>query len=313
MASQSWAEGEDTTGIAQLSRVDLNLLVHLQVLLEERSVTRAATRVGLTQSAMSHSLNRCRRLIGDDLLTRVGTALELTPRGRVLLGPLRRLLHGLSREVLDWPGFVPETSRRRFRVSASSSTTAVVLGPLLSLLAECAPGVSLQVVTSPHITEDLSAHPDVDLVLLPDALATPLPRERLYNDEWVAVVASGNRTVTGELTAEHLRTLPHVVFEWADMRISPYSVMDSLGIHRLVRARCNDFLSIPWAVASSDALAVVQRRIALRFEEAGLVRVLSLPVPVPPLGIDMVWNPRLAHDPARNWLREQLLSAVTSG
>ncbi|MBZ3900386.1 LysR family transcriptional regulator [Streptomyces griseiscabiei] len=311
MEAPSPAEGENGSEIARLSRVDLNLLVHLQVLLEERSVTRAAARIGLTQPAMSHSLNRCRRLIGDDLLMKVGTTLELTPRGRALLGPLRRLLHAMSSEVLDRPGFVPAVSRRRFRISASSSTIAVVLGPLLRLLDENAPGVSLQVVTSPQLIEDLSSHPDLDLVLLPDGLATPLPRERLLNDEWVAVLAPDNAAVTGDLTVDHLRELPHVVFENADMRIPPYSVMDALGIDRQVRARCHDFLSIPLVVASSKALAVVQKRIALRFQEAGLVQVFPLPIVVPPLGIDMVWNPRLAHDPACAWLREQLLRAVT--
>jgi DNA-binding transcriptional LysR family regulator len=313
MALPSSAQGDDGAEIAQLSRVDLNLLVHLQVLLQERSVTRAAARIGLTQPAMSHSLNRCRRLIGDELLTRVGTGLELTPRGRALLGPLTRLLQELTTEVLDRPGFRPDSSRRRFRISATSSTTVVVLSPLLDRLAEQAPGVSLQVVTSPQLIEDLAAHPDIDLVLLPDALATPLSRERLYTDEWVAVVAPGNPAVAREVTVEHLRTLPHVVFEADGMRIPPYSVMDSLGIERTVRARCNDFLSLPLLVASSGALAVIQRRIAHRFEGGGLLRVFSLPIDVPPLGIDMVWNPRLAQDPARTWLRDQLRATIPRG
>lgn len=296
--------------VARLTRMDLNVLVHLQVLLEERSVTRAATRIGLSQPAMSHSLGRARRLLGDDLLTRVGTALELTPRGRALIGPLTRVLREVSTEILDQPGFVPATSTRRFRISATSSTVTIVLPPLLRHIADRAPGVSIQAEPDVRHSDELLGLPDLDLALMADGLPSSLARERLYNDRWVVVVATDNEAVDGALTVAHLRSLPHVVYESQGGRIPPYAVMDTMGINRTVWARSHDFLTIPLLVPGSPALAVIQERVARRFASAGLVRTFPLPIAAPPLGIDMVWNPRLAQDPARRWLRDQLIASV---
>lgn len=307
MSDQAKAE---PSGLARLARVDLNLLVALQVLLEERSVTRAAQRVGLSQPAMSHALKRCRQLLGDELLTRVGVGLELTPRARNLLPSLTRLLHQVAGEVLAQPGFVPGESTRRLCISVTSTTAVLVVPPLMRQLAVVAPGISVQVVPALTHGEQLVDRPGIDLLLLPDGLPSPLPRERLYNDRWVLVGAPDNDAFRNGLTAAELGEHPHVIFERDGQRTPPYALLDSLGIQPRVRIRAHDFLLIPLLLEATDLIAIIQERIARRFAAAGLVLVRPLPIEASPFGVDMVWNPRLAQDPVRPWLREELRRAV---
>ena len=304
--------GAATGNLSALAGVDLNLLVPLQALLEERSVTRAAQRVGITQPAMSHALRRCRKLLQDELLVRVGSSFDPTPRGRRLVEPLATILGAIDDAVLGRAGFEPERTTRTFRISATTTTALVVLPPLLHRLQDHAPGVVLHSVASMTYGEKLIDLPSVDLALLADPVPSDLPRERLYTDRWVAVVAAGNAAVTDSITLPHLTRLPHVVFDTAPMRLHllPYQVFDSLGIRYTVRLRVNDFLLIPLVLCGTELIAVVQERAARALATAGLVRMFPLPVEVPPLGIDMVWNPRRAHDPGARWLREQLLAVV---
>lgn len=301
---------EGVDDLARLARVDLNLLVSLHVLLEERSVTRAAKRMGLSQPAMSHALNRSRRLMRDELVIRGGSGLELTPRARSLLEPLGRLLRQVSSEVLDQPVFVPSSSDRRLRISASSTISLVVVPPLMKRLATAAPGMSVQVMAPLARSEELLDRPDVDLLLLPDALPASLPRERLYSDRWVLVTAPDQDGVDRGFSMDDLRERPHVLFEAGGHQITPYTALHTAGIEPVLRVRTHDFLLIPLLLEGSDLIAIIQERLAVRLAAAGVVAAHSLPIDVPSFGVDMIWNPRLSRDSAQPWLLEQLRHVV---
>jgi DNA-binding transcriptional LysR family regulator len=297
--------------ITSLARVDLNLLVPLQLLLEERSVTRAAIRMGLSQPAMSHALARCRKVLGDELLIRVGTALEPTVRGRSLLEPLRRILREVTRDVLARPEFDPTTSTRRFRVSATSSTALVVLPPLLTLLEREAPGVSIQLMPALDRGDDLIDMPEIDVVLLADRVPSALPRESLYTDRWVVVAAKDNPMTRDGVTLETLATLPHIIFEITEgIHIQPYSALAGMGVWPKVRLRSHDFGLLPTLVGSTGCVAIVQERLARLYADAGLIDTFPLPVEALSLSLDLLFNPRFAQDPACAWLRGQLRRAV---
>ncbi|MDX6740626.1 LysR family transcriptional regulator [Actinocorallia sp. A-T 12471] len=302
----------EPSGLAHLQGVDLNLLVHLYALLEEQSVTRAAGRVGLSQPAMSHSLARCRKLLGDELLVRAGSGQGLVPtaRGRELVPVLGRLLRTVEGDVLGRPGFDPATSRRRFTLAATSATLMTVLPPLLRELATAAPGVSVHTVPSPPRTDDLADRPDVDLALVADVLPSTLPRERLYEDRWVAVVAATHPRADDGVTVEDLARYPHLAFEEAALVTPPYVAMAAEGLRPRMLLTSHDFLAIPLLLPGTDCVAVVQERLTARLGGADLLRTFPLPFPVAPLGIDMVWNPRAAQDPACVWLRTHLRTAV---
>ncbi|MEU2773099.1 LysR family transcriptional regulator [Streptomyces sp. NPDC007162] len=297
--------------LARLATVDLNLLVSLQVLLAERSVTRAATRIGLTQSAMSHSLRRCRKLFNDELLTRVGPSLQLTPRGESLLGPLTELLTRVDQDILGNTRFNPQRAVRRFRVALASSTAVVLLPPLLRRLSAEAPGVTVH--TLPLVESGtFRERPDVDLTLLPSNIASPLHRKRLFTDEFVVVSGRNGPTFDGGPTVSDLRRCPHVVCE-VDGWTPPYLAMERQGLEWVVRGQVHDCLQLPMLlIRLNDCIAVVQKGLARQFADVGLIRTWPLPIEVPAWGVDMVWNPRGAHDPARAWFESRLVLAAAA-
>jgi DNA-binding transcriptional LysR family regulator len=295
-----------------LASIDLNLLVPLDALLTERSVTKAAAAVGLSQPAMSNALARLRRLLSDELLTRVGREYELTDRARSLVEPLAETLRVIRTEVLTPPGFDPATSSRTFAVAATNATALAVLPTLIRDLSATAPGVTLRVLPLPPSADEFLAHGGVDVVLLPDVLPTTLPRERLFDERWVCVVDADNDRVGDELPLDLFTALPHVVYESEAGRTAADVALEAMGLHGTIRIRVKDFLLIPLLLRGTPMVAVVQERLGLRLAAVGMLRVLAPPVPLPNLGIDLVWNPRRNGDPALAWLRSRLLASVTA-
>jgi DNA-binding transcriptional LysR family regulator len=299
-------------GDGTLASIDLNLLVPLDALLTERSVTKAAAAVGLSQPAMSNALARLRRLLSDELLTRVGREYELTDRARSLVEPLAETLRVIRTEVLTPPGFDPATSSRTFTVAATNATALAVLPTLIRDLSVTAPGVTLRVLPLPPSADEFLAHGGVDVVLLPDVLPTALPRERLFDERWVCVVDADNERVGDELPLDLFTALPHVVYESEAGRTAADVALEAMGLHGTIRIRVKDFLLIPLLLRGTPMVAVVQERLGLRLAAAGMLRMLPPPVPLPNLGIDLVWNPRRNGDPALAWLRSRLLASATA-
>lgn len=236
----------------------------------------------------------------------------LSPRAERLISPLRDVLRGVG-DVVGLPTFRPESDSRTISISASSTTAYIVGKPLLRHLASAAPYVTLRMSVAPALfSESLFSQDNIDLALLADSLTTTHPRKRLYTDEWVVVMDKvGPRDILDReggakvITPASLTSRPHIVFD-SKLRTSPYAHMDRLSMSRRVVARVSDFLLIPHLVSGSDALAIVQRRVAERLCTPLGLSLLRLPFENPSLGIDMVWNPRLGNDPMVGWLQGEL-------
>ncbi|MFC9503762.1 LysR family transcriptional regulator [Streptomyces sp. NPDC057002] len=293
-----------------LHRVDLNLLPLLAALLEHRSVTRAAQAVGLTQPAMSNALRRLRRTLGDDLLVRVGRHYVLTERAGALAGPVTLILETAANQVLTPPTFDPATSKRTFRIAATSATALPFLPALSAMLAVSAPGVRLRLEPPEGSTDLTRRDATADVTLLPDTVPTTLPRERLYREDWVVVADANNDRIGATLTVDDLARLPHVVFEWEGGRVGAQQALARLLPDLVVQCVVFEFLMIPSMVSGTPMIALLQRRLARRLAAQHGLRVIESPIPLPPLGVDLVWNPRTAGDPGRTWLRKQLMRAV---
>ncbi|MFH8658153.1 LysR family transcriptional regulator [Streptomyces afghaniensis] len=299
-----------TSTATGLHRVDLNLLPLLAALLEHRSVTRAAQAVGLTQPAMSNALQRLRRTLGDELLVRVGRHYVLTERAGALVGPVNLILETATHHVLTPPTFDPATSDRIFRIAATSASALTVLPALSAALAVSAPGVRLH-LEPPDSAMDLTrGDATADVTLLPDTVPTTLPRERLYHEDWVVVADADNDRIGAALTVDDLARLPHVVFEWEGGRVGAQQALARLIPDLHVRCVVFEFLMIPSMVSGTPMIALLQRRLARQLAAQHGLRVMEAPIPLPSLGIDLVWNPRTAGDPGRVWLRKQLMRAV---
>jgi len=288
-----------------LSAVDLNLLVVLRALLSERHVTRAAARVGLSQSATSHALARLRELYDDPLLVRNGRALVLTPRAAQLLPALQRGLGELESAIAGEPEFDPSTVRRTFNIVMSDYLQGLVMGPLLQQLATRAPGVDLSVVVFPNIREliDTGAADLALTVRLPETRG--LSEEWLFEDDFICMVRRDHPQIKRAPSLEKYLAQRHVVVAPSG---TPGSLVDTVlaqrGLQRRVALRVTNFLIAPVVVCETDFVNTMPARLARQLAKTYPVRLLPAPVALPKFDYCMFWHPRVEHDPAQRWLRE---------
>lgn len=290
-----------------LANVDLNLLVSLHALLEERSVTGAADRMGLSQPAMSHALRRIRSLLDDPILIREGSRSILTPRAQGLLGPLRDVLHRTS-GLLGGERFDPATSARTVTIAMSPSVAYILAAPLTRLLGRYAPGVRLRVVTTYDTSDAVFTSEQADVMLLAEGYVTDHPRERLFDDEWVVI--AGTPELTPGNAVDVMWTWPHVVLDTGQLP-RPYELLRHRGIEIDAHIRVNDWLLIPQFVAGERRVGLHRRRAMERMNVYGGLTVVPFPFPLLGLGVDMVWNPWLGDDDFRGWLRDLLVQAAS--
>jgi DNA-binding transcriptional LysR family regulator len=148
-----------------------------------------------------------------------------------------------------------------------------------------------------------------DLVLLPETIRTRLPRERLHEEEWVCVVDADNTDVGAALEVPDLVRLPHVVFDLGGMSVPAELTWRAVLAERRIQATVSDFLTIPFLLRGTS-ISVLPGRLAQLLSAHGMLRIVQRAVPLPQVGIDMVWNPRGGNDPAYAWLRAQLRELV---
>jgi len=287
---------------------NLNWLVAFDALLEERNVTRAARRVGVTQPAMSHSLQKLRELFDDPLFVRKSHGLLPTPRalelGLVIQGALASIEGALAPARFD-----PTRDERRFVVAASDYVEFVLLPPLLRRLGQQAPGVVLEVRPwGLHEVPDALARNEVSLMLgFYDELPPKHKAQRLFEEEYVCIVRRGHPQVRKELSLERYLKLGHVlVSQRADSPGSVDRALQKRGQRRHVAARVSHFLMVPQLVANSDLVAAVSRRVAEPFAKALGLRVLAPPLQLPRGRVSQVWHEQLDNDPAHRYLRETI-------
>ncbi len=295
-----------------LTNINLNLLLPLRALLREKSVTKAAAQTGMSQPAMSHALRRLRALLDDDLLIRRrgGGSFELTPRAAALVRPLDAILTLIDDELFSVAPFDPAGTARTFTIAASSATAFVALREIVQRLDAAHPQLTLDLRQSSRTVDDLFDDPRVDLALIPDVLPTVHPRERLYEEEWVFVVARDHGEVGQTLTAQQIATLPHAVYEQQGLRTHAELLLESVigRVHRAVVG--DDFMSLFHLVAGTRMICLVQSRVAHALAHAAGLRIVDSPVALPSFGIDMVWNPHAAADGGHAWLRRALRESI---
>ncbi|MWA04064.1 LysR family transcriptional regulator [Actinomadura sp. LD22] len=288
-----------------LASLDLNLLVALRALLEERNVTRAGRRIGLSQPATSAALARLRHHFADDLLVRTGNTYELTPLGTALLVPCATACGLLERLFTSRAEFDPATEAREFTIIASDYAVAVFGAALARALHAAAPAASLVFQqVGPGITENTDATLSaVDGLLMPHGIVSGLPTVELYRDEWVCMVADDHPGVGDRLTMDDLARLPWVVYQ------RPYDApaarqLSMLGLEPHVEVSVQSFQLLPSLVAGTRRIALIQRRLAELVAPIAAVRVLPCPFEAVPVQEALWWHPVHTQDAAHIWLRD---------
>jgi LysR family nod box-dependent transcriptional activator len=309
--------------IYRLASVDLNLLIPLYALLTERSVTRAARRVGLSQPAMSALLSRLRRLFQDDLLTRVGREYYLTPLGQQLVAPMEGVLKDVADLLRLRPQFNPHRDAYTFSIVASDYATIVLLQPLLKVIAHEYPSMRLVVHRLAVDSFEKLDRQEIDLVIAPYevSLFLNLPRldpgrfscQVLFIDEWVCAVWAGNQDVGEGLTLEQFKNMKQLVFgldELFPMGLADVA-LESMGVRRSIQCSVNSFLLLPLLLTGTDMVALVQRRLARllldRLREPDVL-LLEPPFDAPRISEAMFWHPSKTEHPAHRWLREAMVA-----
>jgi len=307
---------------AELHGFDLNLLVALDALARERSVTKAAEKAGVTQSAMSHTLRRLRELFDDPLLVRGRGGMVLTPRAEALAVPLRSGLVTLARTLVEPEPFDPANARRTFRIVSPDLFDALVLPALLRRIGRDASSINFAVVPAPKRIADSLETGDIDLAIHPVLLdPTPfdlgvqvdpeLQRRTLFQDSFRCFVRSGHPLLARRrLTLNAYARLNHIL-------VSPGGegpgvvdrVMQHEGQERRIALRVPHFATALEVLAQSDLVLTAPSSLANCSAAAGLA---SRPVPlkIPNHAITMLWHPRFAEDPAHRWLRGLLLQVT---
>jgi DNA-binding transcriptional LysR family regulator len=298
---------------ASLVNLDLNLLVPLDALLDQRSVTRAAQLLGLSQPSLSAALARLRRHFGDELLARVGNEYRLTPLAVRLRPRVRVALEGAERVLTAQPEFDPASSTREYSLVTSDYGCALLGDGLAALMAERMPLARLRLR---HNTPDLvdraeQALQTVDLLLLPHGFVTDLPHLDLYRDRWVLVVATTNPDVGASVSVEQLRTLPWVVTYHGPTASTPAARhMRVLGIEPRVQVVTETFLAVPGLVAGSGRIALLQERLVRRLPPDVGIRALPCPFEAGPLLEALWWHPIHDGDVEHAYFRELVVQAA---
>jgi len=298
----------------ELKAVDLNLVLALDALLAERHVTRAAVRLGVSQSAASHSLARLRALFDDPLLVRGprGTMLP-TPRAEALAPAVHRVLVDLASVMRGDATFDPATARRTFRVGASDYVELILLPRLLERLGRVAPGIDVWVHTYADHGDEALASGVLDVVIGPPhaARAAGSFEKVLFDEAFTCIVRAGHPLADSRMTLARYCAAPHLLVA---PRGTPGSIVDDVlaaaGRSRRIAAAIPHFLVVPYVIAGSDLVATLASRVAAMFADTlGLVR-MPPPFAIPKFQIAVAWHERSHHDVPQRWFREQLIAVA---
>jgi DNA-binding transcriptional LysR family regulator len=290
-----------------LAGVDLNLLVSLRALLQERNVTRAAAVVGLSQPAMSNALARLRRQFGDDLLVREGRGLVLTPVARELQHAVEPALGMVERALRIQASFDPATAAQHFRIAASDYGMTV-LGERLRGLHRTAPGVTLDLVQidSGFVRDSETVMRRADLLLAPRAFLSGYPNEQLSSERWVAVVDAdhvGESLAEADLQGRSLVGLFHDLGSGAHIE----RLLTVRGITASGAVNAESFSAVPALVEGTDRVGFLPAGLARRLQPGYRIRALEVPFLGEPLVECLYWHRSAQRDPAHQWLRAFLL------
>lgn len=304
--------------------LDLNLLRVFDEVMAERSLTRAARTLSLTQPAVSNALRRLRETLGDELVRRQGHGIEPTPRALALWPSVREALRQLQTAIVPTE-FVPGQAQSTFVLAMADATAAELIGGLSERLESQAPGVSVRVVPLttrdprkllhdgmadlalgyfPAVLTDLTARAQSDQVV-------SFEHQRLYAGEYVCVMRRDHPLAGQALTLDAYCQARHLLVSFSGR---PYGFVDealaTLGRQRRIVMTVNQFFTAGRVVVNSDLLTVLPRHFVPTTGLADAFQLHDLPFEVPPVHVEALWHSRLQHDSAHQWMRETLLSVA---
>jgi len=294
------------------SKLDLNLLNALRVLLKERSVTRAGELLHLSQSAMSGILGRLRDFFDDPLIVPVGRKMDLTPLAQSLLQPVNDLLLRIDATIRLRPEFVPLSTRRHFTLVSSDYTISVLLAAVLRRAHREAPGLTVDLCPpSEFVTQELESG-DVDFVIMPEMFTSPSQSSQVLFDDSYLIVVWNDNPVGDSITLERYVELGHVAYRAEKSRTPVFErwFTEKYGYSRRIEVSAYTFQLLPYLVVGTDRVATMHQRFAEQ-QLAGLpVRCVRPLFEVPKFDQVLHWHKYRDLDPGSQWLRDRILETA---
>ncbi|WP_210542752.1 LysR family transcriptional regulator [Rhodoferax sp. PAMC 29310] len=307
-------------------KLDLNLLRVFDEVMTERSLTRAARKLSITQPAVSNALRRLREAMGDELIKRSGQAMAPTPRGLAVWPAVREALRQLQ-DVISPSTFVPGEAQATFVLAMADATSANLLPGLMAVLERDAPQLSIRVV--PLVTRDprpLLEQDGADLAIgyFPSVLGDLTARaqagetvafatQRLFSGEYVCAMRQGHPLTKGPLTLNRFCSARHVLVSYSGR---PFGFIDEalavLGRERQIALTVNQFFTAGTLAAQSDLLTGMPRHFLAVSGLQDQLILRDLPFAVPPLNIDALWHHRRNRDSAHDWLRRTIAGVAST-
>lgn len=293
---------------------DLALLPALRLLLEERNVTRAAERAGMSQPSMSRALARLRRLFGDELLVRGPSGSTPTARALALADELPAVLDEVARLIRP-PRFEPATAVQRFTIMTVDYISLVLLPMVLSRVRREAPGIELDIrnVGGLEFTDALATGA-IDFAIGVEADiggSRGLYRQRLFEDGYVCLMPRRIARGLKALPLDAYLALPHALVTITGRGGGPVDLaLERIGRSRRIALRVQPFLAAPWMIAGSDLAVTLPQRLGERVAASAGLAVFDVPLDLGTFALSQVWHARRHRDPAHAWLREVIAAAA---
>ncbi|WP_219894253.1 LysR family transcriptional regulator [Aquisediminimonas profunda] len=300
----------------RFDRLDLNLLVALDTLIERGNVSLAAEDLCLSQSAMSGALKRLREYFGDELLIPNGRAMVLTPKAKQLAHPVREALLYVRYHITTPGKFNPSTSDRCFQIVGTDYSHQLILANVISQIAKEAPDISFAIHAPDSQMVELFNRGEIDLFISAQHPMLNIGKEHkkidLFTDEEVVICWDENPLCDSDLNTESFSALGHAVTNFGPNRHPAISemVFEQLNIERRIEVTVSSFSSLPLAIIGTQRIATMHRRQAEYFARLQPIKILALPFPMPPVQLVAHWHIIRAADDGLSWLLAHIMSAV---
>ncbi|MBD8262380.1 LysR substrate-binding domain-containing protein [Pantoea agglomerans] len=296
-------------------KYDLNLLPVLLVMMEERNVTCAAERLGITQPALSNALNRLRETLNDPLFIRERYGMRPTPKAEQLAQVVGAALSSIDKVILGQQDFDPLNATRLFTLAPNSYVEFIMMPAIVARLRSCAPGIRLRLTPFGNdVTETGVISGNTDMVLgrivePPDNLVV----QHLMNEGLACVIRADHPLVGENLSAEQYEQLKHVnVLPPGRMRAGLYQALEQRGLRRQVAVSVTHFLAVPEMIAVTDYCATLPRLICQHLSRDQRLRIIPAPVDLGTFPVEMGWHARYRDDPAHRWFRTLITETAQS-
>jgi LysR family nod box-dependent transcriptional activator len=300
----------------RLNRFDLNLLIVLDVLLEERNVTRSSERLCIGQSATSAALARLREYFSDDLLVQVGRRLEPTPLAKSLMAPVRETLNHARTTMALKASFDPASVVRRFSVHTSDYLIETLFASVVREIADVAPNLTIDLRRPPKQVLEVFDRGNIDLLIIPEQYAASLqhPQVELLTDDQVCLACKDRFADVDELTMEEYLSHGHIAVRFGDENSLSFEdwFLPRYGRQRRIECTVEYFGSVPHLLVGTSRLATLHRGAAMQIARKFPVKILEAPFAMNMLTDVMIWPKFLDGDPCHQWLRALVIRKASN-